>query len=218
MRRSRRTHADVPIASKLGTLRGDPPRNSRKQQRLDTGWSGSAEVGAAGEVLVDFGARELVEPEALSSRAAEGRAWAERQLRSRFELQTTGAEFGQRLVEVGHAVEEYRRVAGQVIGEHHSWSLRCECDLPDARAHRLDREDAPAAKDVAVEREVGFDVTAGQVQDVEPLDRHHVLLPAPPRPCPREHCRVVSDVIATVAWIWLALEPASVALRQSGRV
>src|SRR4051812_44239912 len=205
--------ARVLSSSKLGTLRGDPPRNSRKQQRLDTRWSGSAEVGSAGEVLVDFGARELVEPEALSSRAAKGRARAERQLHSRFELQAAGAEFGQRLVEVGHAVQEYRRVAGQVIGEHHSWSPWCECDLRDSRAHRLDREDDPAAKDVAVEREVGFDVTAGQVQDVEHLDRHHVILPAPPRPCPREHCRVVSDVIATAAWIRLALEPASVALR-----
>jgi hypothetical protein len=106
----------------------------------------SAEIGAAGEVLVDFGSRELVEPEALASGAAERRARAERQLHSRFELQTASAESGQRVAEVGHSVQEYRRVSGQVIGEQHSRPLRRERDLRYARAHRLDGEDDATAK------------------------------------------------------------------------
>jgi hypothetical protein len=97
-------------------------------------------------------------------------------IHSRFELQPASPELGQRPVEVGDSVEEYRRVAGQVIGEHQSRPLQSERDLRHARAHRLDGEQDATAKDVAVERDVGLHVAAGHVQNVERLDRHHLIL------------------------------------------
>jgi hypothetical protein len=86
----------------------------------------SAEAGAAGEVFVDLRSRELVEPEALPSGAAEGRARAERHLNVCFEPQPARSELGQRSVEVGHSVQEYRRIAAQVIGEQQTESRRRE--------------------------------------------------------------------------------------------
>jgi hypothetical protein len=82
--------------------------------------SGVSEVCAADEVLVDLGARDLVEAKALPPRATEGRAWAERQLHSAFQPQPARGKLCQRPIEIGDPVQEHRRVAGEVIGEHQS--------------------------------------------------------------------------------------------------
>ena len=83
----------------------------------------AAEVDAAGEVFVDLGSRELVEPEALPARAPKRCARAERQLDARFEPQPARIKLGQRLVERGYAVQKYWSVTGEVLGEQHMRSL-----------------------------------------------------------------------------------------------
>ena len=75
-------------------------------------------------------------------------------------------------------MQEYRRIAGQVIGEQQARSLRGEGDLRHPRARCFDREHDATSQRVAVEPDVGLDVTAGHVEHVERLDGHLVILPA----------------------------------------
>jgi hypothetical protein len=58
--------------------------------------SGSAEIGAADELVVDLGPRELVEPKPLAARASECRAGAERKLDSPVELKSASPELCER--------------------------------------------------------------------------------------------------------------------------
>jgi hypothetical protein len=100
-------------------------------------------VSAAGELLVDLGSRELVETKPLAARASESRARAQRQLNAAVQAQPASAELLKRLVEVGDPVQEERRIAGEMRGEHHPRALGADHDLGYPRTHRLDREGHP---------------------------------------------------------------------------
>jgi hypothetical protein len=75
----------------------------------------SAEVRSAGEVVVDLGSRELVEAEPLPAGSSKRGAGAERQLHTPLRLEATTAELAQRPVEVADPVQEYRRLAGEMV-------------------------------------------------------------------------------------------------------
>jgi hypothetical protein len=137
----------------------------------------SVEVGATDEMLVDVGSRELVETKPLAARASESRARAKRQLNSAFQAQPARAELRKRLVEVGDPVQEERRVAGEMLGEHQSRALGTDRDLGYARAHRLDSEGHPRPEHVPVERGVALDIPTRDVEDVKRLDRDGVIFP-----------------------------------------
>jgi hypothetical protein len=142
----------------------------------------SAEVGAAGEPLVDVRSRELVERDPLAARAVEGGAGTHGQLDSPVKPQSASAELIQALIKIGYAVQEYGRVARQMPGEDDARSHGRERHFRHACAHRLDRENDVTAQRVAVEPHVGRDVTAGYVEQVERLDLHLRIVPARARP------------------------------------
>jgi hypothetical protein len=93
----------------------------------------SAEVRSAGEVVVDLGSRELVEAEPLPAGSSKRGAGAERQLHTPLRLEATTAELAQRPVEVADPVQEYRRLAGEMVGEDDSRSLSSERNLRQER-------------------------------------------------------------------------------------
>ena len=81
-------------------------------------------------------------------------------------------EFGEGPVEVDHAVHEEGALPLEVVGQEHEGRARRELDGRDLGARVLDREDHATAEDLREEGDVGGDVPARGVQEVERLERH----------------------------------------------
>jgi hypothetical protein len=88
----------------------------------------AAEVDAAGGVFEDLKSRQLVSPR-RGPPGLRNVAHGSTAARARFEVQPARIDVGQRLVEPGYAVQEYRRVSGEVLREPHLRSLLSERDL-----------------------------------------------------------------------------------------
>ena len=57
-------------------------------------------------------------------------------------------QVGHGLVKVGHAVDQYRTVVVEVVGEQKVWRGVAELDQRDASAHTIDREAKARAEHV----------------------------------------------------------------------
>ena len=87
-------------------------------------------------------------------------------------LPAAGSQLGGRSRQVGNAVDQDRRVAGQVIGQEDRGSRLGQLDHRDLRAHALDREDQPATEDIGEVAEIDRDITTRHVHVIEPFEPH----------------------------------------------
>jgi hypothetical protein len=73
--------------------------------------------------------------------------------------------------QIVHPVDEERSLSLQMVGQQHERRSRRQRDRRHSGPHAVDREDDPAAEDPFEVREVGRDVPAGDVQEIQLLER-----------------------------------------------
>src|SRR5260370_27603306 len=130
-----------------------------------------SEVEAAVEVRGNVRPGQLVDGDAMARGEGERAARAHRYLQRRFLFPASFLQLAHRLVEVGHAIDEDRAVAFQVIGQQDVRRSVGELDLRHPRAHALDGKRHPSAKNFTEVPRVGGDLAAASVEIFELLRR-----------------------------------------------
>src|SRR5205823_2126032 len=110
-------------------------------------------------------ARELVDREPVGTGSGDLRDRSVRDLETRGDGQVRD-----RCLEVGDAVDENWRVAFEVAGEQERGRPGRQADHRDARTERLDGEDQLGAELLGEVRDVGADLAAREVHEVQALE------------------------------------------------
>jgi len=122
-------------------------------------------------VLGHLGPDELVQRDAVTARGAERAARPVRDLERALSLPPATREVLERRREAAHAVDEDRAFALDVVGEEHDRRPLGQLDRRDLGAHRVDREDRPAAEHLGEVLQVAGNVGRRRVEEVELFER-----------------------------------------------
>jgi hypothetical protein len=126
----------------------------------------SSEVAAAAEPLGDLRAGQLVDRQTLRPWTRELDDRAVRDLEARGDRQVCDGRF-----EVRDAIDEHRLVALEMTGQEQRGRISGEANHRDPRLERLDREDQVRAEPLGEVSDVGLDVAAREVDEVEAVEQ-----------------------------------------------
>jgi hypothetical protein len=127
------------------------------------------EITPTAKTLADLWSRELVDRDPLRARIGQFSARTMWDLESHCDLHLALAELSDRPLKFGHAVDQNWLIALEMPGEQQSWRMRIQPHHRYACPERLDCEDQLCAQPTAEMVHVGGYVTAGEVDEVEPI-------------------------------------------------
>ena len=103
------------------------------------------------------------------------RARAARDLEPESDFYLTVAELCDRALEIDDAVDQDRLISLEMLGEQRTWRMRVQLHHRHTCPERLDREDHFRAQLMGEVRDVGCNITAREVDEVEPIERGESL-------------------------------------------
>jgi hypothetical protein len=102
-----------------------------------------------------------------------------RDVEARGDLHAASLCLGDRPLEVGYAVDQDRLIVLEVAGEQQCGGIRAEAHHRHPSPQGLDREHQLGAQSVREVLDVGGNVTAGEIDEVEPIEHHRQATPRP---------------------------------------
>jgi hypothetical protein len=134
-----------------------------------------SEIAPTGKALIGLWPCELVKRDPLGPGIRQLSTGAVRDLETHGNFHLAVAELCNRPIKIGHSVDQDRLISLEMLGEQQRRRMRIQPDHRDACPERLNREDQFRAQSTAEMRHVGGDVTAGEVDEVEPIEHSESL-------------------------------------------
>jgi hypothetical protein len=131
--------------------------------------AGGLEITPAAKALAGPRSRELIDRDPLRGRIGQFSARTVRNLEPHCDLDLALVEFRDRPLKIGHAVDKDWLIALEMLGKQQSRRMWVQPHHRHACPERLDREDQFCAQATAEMGQVGGYVTAGEVDEVEPI-------------------------------------------------
>ena len=125
--------------------------------------------------LADLWSRELVERDPLWARVGQFSTRTVWDLEPHCDLHLAPAQLRDRPLELGHAIDQDRLIAVEMPGEQQGRRMRVQPHHRHPCPERLDREHQFCAQATAEMDQVGGHVTAGEVDEVEPIEHGESL-------------------------------------------
>lgn len=167
-----------------------PRRTQRRRAAHASGPNGSStcpldvEVAATGEPLVGLRPSELIKSDPLDPGVCDLNAGPMRDLEPHAESDAAISQICDRPVQICHPVDQHRLLSFKMLRQQERWRMRREPDHRHASPEGLDRKDQIRSQARGEVRYVACDVTAWQVDEVQPIEhpQEPTLGPAQ-RPC-----------------------------------